>query len=592
MTGLSIKAITWKFKTAAIKSWVRLQDRYGWYSYADWMRKIEANAINMSDWQSNKDKTAQQISFTIIIPYGPGDDGDLARTLASVISQTFPYWKILLLTQSSESPAPLGAIKLRDARIASWEIKRCAAGKNPYQDILDGADLGGGYICRLLPGDTLSPHALFEIAQTLMKKPEIDILYTDEDQLGRDGTCRKNPLFKPDWSPELLFSYNYLDRAFIRAQLLTKVAYLSKAEEVYEDLIYRSVEAAECINHVPLVVVHTGRARNSIHATPSAEQHLRSVSDHAKRIGIHDHPQVLYTAEGITHLTWPIEEKKVAIIIPTRDKPDYLRRCLRSLMDTTTYNDYTITLVDSESRDPETLRYYKELKKNPQISIVELQGEFNFSAALNFGAQHTKEDFLIFLNNDVEIIQSSWLEEMVRWSNIPDIGIVGGKLLYPDGKIQHAGIIMGMEGHASHIFGGAEDGVNGPFGSVNWYRNYSAVTAACMGMRREVYEQIGGFDEEYKLVFNDVEICLRAINAGYRVVYTPFAQLIHHEGGTRGHFIPAEDIHLGYEHMKDIVAQGDPYFNPNISHTVRIPTLKRPFEETSTERLKNIVKYS
>ena len=591
MTRFSIKAIIWKFKTAAIKSWIKMQDRYGWYSYADWMRKIEANVIHMSDWQSNEDETAPQISFTIIIPHGPGDDGDLARSLTSFISQTYPHWKLLLLTQSSEPPDPLGIIELRDARITSWGIKKNAADKNIYQDMLDGAYLSKGYICRLLPGDTLSPNALIEIAKTLNAKPEIDILYTDEDQLNQDGTCRKNPLFKPDWSPELLFSKNFLDRAFIRTQLLTEAAHLSMDDEVYEDLVYRSTEAAECIEHVPLVAVHTGRASNSELGTTAAEQHLRSLRDHAKRIGIHDNPQMLYTADGIIHLTWPIEEKKVAIIIPTRDKPDYLRRCLQSLMDTTTYDNYTITLVDSGSRDPETLSYYKEMESNPQIKILDFQGEFNFSAALNFGAQQTKEELLIFLNNDVEIIQPSWLEEMVRWSNIPEIGIVGGKLLYPDGKIQHAGIIMGMEGHASHIFGGAEDGVNGPFGSVNWYRNYSAVTAACMGMRREVHEQIGGFDEDYKLVFNDVEICLRAINAGYRVVYTPFAQLIHHEGGTRGHFIPTEDIRLGYEHMKDIVAQGDPYFNPNLSNTVRIPTLKRPFEESSIQRLSNIAKW-
>jgi len=592
MTRFSIKAIIWKFKTAAIKSWIKMQDRYGWYSYADWIRKIEANVIHMSDWQSNEDETAPQISFTIIIPHGPGDDGDLARTLASVIRQSFPQWKILLLTQSSESSITSGNVDISDERIVFSDIQGNTAGKIPYRDILDNENLSDGYICRLLPGDTLSPHTLFEIAHTLMEKPEIDILYTDEDQLDQDGTSRKNPQFKPDWSPELLFSKNYLERAFIRAQLLSEAAHLSIDDEVYEDLVYRSTEAAECIEHVPLVAVHTGRASNSELGTPAAEQHLRSLRDHAKRIGIHDHPQVLYTADGITHLTWPIEEKKVAIIIPTRDKPDYLRRCLQSLMDTTTYDNYTITLVDSGSRDPETLSYYKEMESNPQIKILDIQGEFNFSAALNFGAQHTKDELLIFLNNDVEIIQPSWLEEMVRWSNISEIGIVGGKLLYPDGKIQHAGIIMGMEGHASHIFGGAEDGVNGPFGSVNWYRNYSAVTAACMGMRREVFDQIGGFDEKYQLVFNDVEICLRAINAGYRVVYTPFAPLIHHEGGTRGHYIPTADIHLGYEHMKDIVAQGDPYFNPNLSNTVRIPTLKRPFEETSTERLQNIVKYS
>jgi len=591
MTRFSIKAIIWKFKTAAIKSWISLQDGYGWYSYADWIQKIEASVINLSDWHSNEDKTAQQLNFAIIIPYRPGDEGDLPRTLASVISQTFPHWKILLLTQSSESPTPMGNIELMDARIASWDKKQHTAGKNQYQYILDEADLSEGYICRLLPGDTLSPDALVEIIHTLKVKPEIDILYTDEDQLNQDGTSRKNPLFKPDWSPELLFSYNYLDRAFIRAQLLTEVTYLSTEEEDYEDLVYRCAEAAECIYHVPLVVIHTGRTRNSIRWTPVAEQHLRCVRDHAIRIGIHDNPQVFYPAEGISQLTWPVKEKEVAIIIPTQDKPGYLRRCLVSLMDLTTYNNYTITLVDSGSRDRETLSYYKEIENNPQIKILEIRGEFNFSASLNFGAQHTNEEILIFLNNDVEFIQPTWLEEMVRWSCIPEIGIVGSKLLYPDGKIQHAGIIMGMEGHASHIFGGAEDGANGPFGSVNWYRNYSAVTAACMAMRRDVYEKIGGFDEEYKLVFNDVEICLRAINAGYRVVYTPFAQLIHHEGGTRGHYIPSEDIHLGYEHMKEIVAQSDPFYNPNLSLAVRIPTLKRPFEETSVQQLSNIVKW-
>ncbi len=526
MSRFSIKATDWKFKTASTKFWIKLQDRYGWFSYTDWIRVMECNVVFTSSGQSNDESPEQVFCFTILIPYKAGDDDYLPRTISSLARQSYPNWKVLLLLdQSSESSLKSGNIDVSDERILHPVLQINSAGKIPYRDVLVDEKLSDGYICRLLPGDTLSPNALAEFANTLNVNQKIDILYTDEDQLNEDGTIRENPQFYPDWSPELLFSYNYLDRAFIRAQLLTEVTYLSTEEEDYEDLVYRCAEAAECIYHVPLVVIHTGRARNSIRWTPAAEQHLRCVRDHAIRIGIHDNPQVFYPAEGISQLTWPVKEKEIAIIIPTRDKPEYLRRCLVSLMDLTTYNNYKITLVDSGSRDPETLSYYKEIENDPRIKILEIRGEFNFSASLNFGAQHTNEEILIFLNNDVEFIQPTWLEEMVRWSCIPEIGIVGSKLLYPDGKIQHAGIIMGMEGHASHVFGGAEDGANGPFGSVNWYRNYSAVTAACMAMRREVYEKIGGFDEDYKLVFNDVEICLRAINAGYRVVYTPFAQL-------------------------------------------------------------------
>ncbi len=593
MSRFSIKAIGWKFKTASIKSWIKLQDRYGWFSYNDWIREIESNVISSSSGQSNVESSEQILCFTILIPYRAGDDDPLSRTIASLARQSYPNWKaLLLLDQSSESSLISGNIDLSDERIISPVLQINSAGKIPYRDVLVDERLSDGYICRLLPGDTLSPNSLAKFADTINVNAKIDILYADEDQLNEDGTIRENPQFYPDWSPEYLFSSNYLIRAFFHSQLLSEVTNLSTEEEVYEDLVYRCAENAENIYHVPIVAIHTGRTRKLIPGSPAAEKHLRSVRNHAIRIGIHDNPQVFYPGEGISQLTWRVVEKEVAIIIPTRDRPEYLRRCLKSLLNTTNYSKYTITLVDSGSRDPETLSYYKEIENNSQIKIIEVPGEFNFSAALNCGAKHTHEEIIIFLNNDIEVIEPSWLEEMVRWSSIPEIGIVGSKLLYPDGKIQHAGIIMGMEGHASHIFGGAEDGAIGAFGSVNWYRNYSAVTAACMAMRREVYQKIGGFNEDYKLVFNDVELCLRTTEAGYRVVYTPFAQMIHHEGGTRGHYIPSEDIRLGFVHMKDIVAQGDPCYNPNLSLAVRIPTLKRPFEESSTERLRMISKYS
>ena len=177
----------------------------------------------------------------------------------------------------------------------------------------------------------------------------------------------------------------------------------------------------------------------------------------------------------------------------------------------------------------------------------------------------------------------------MRWAEQPNIGIVGAKLLFPDGAIQHAGIVVGMEGHGSHVYAKAREGYQGPFGSVDWYRNCSAVTAACMMMRREVFNNIGGFDEHYELVFSDIEICQRAIKDGYRILYTPFARLIHHEGLTRHQHIPSHDIRVGYEHLKKIIEQGDPFYNPNLSYSIRMPTLKRPDEESPIERLNNIL---
>jgi len=206
----------------------------------------------------------------------------------------------------------------------------------------------------------------------------------------------------------------------------------------------------------------------------------------------------------------------------------------------------------------------------------------------NLGARQARGGFFVFLNNDVEVEAADWLNELVRWGCLPEIGIVGGKLLYPGGTIQHAGIVIGMEGHASHVFSGMPDGAAGPFGSTDWYRDVSAVTGACLAMRRDVFEQIGGFDERLVIAFGDVEICQRAIHAGYRVLYSPFARLIHYEGKTRANFIPEEDIRIGFEALKDAVRIGDPYYNPNLSHSVRAPTLRRPWEEDPSARLKEI----
>jgi O-antigen biosynthesis protein len=249
-------------------------------------------------------------------------------------------------------------------------------------------------------------------------------------------------------------------------------------------------------------------------------------------------------------------------------------------------------LMDDHSNDLDVLAYYKELKsKYSNINVHDNQGEFNYSRVNNEGARLAKGDLLLFLNNDVEFISDVWLHEMVRWALLPNVGIVGAKLFYPDGSIQHAGIVLGMTGHAGHVFAGSAQIQSDIFISPDCYRNVSAVTGACMLVRREVFERIGGFDENLALVFNDVEICLRARGNGFRTVFTPAAQIIHYEGRSRSRYIPGHDISLGANLLWKDIEVGDPYYNPNLSLSVNWPTFRRINEVSALHRLKKIVQY-
>jgi GT2 family glycosyltransferase len=260
-------------------------------------------------------------------------------------------------------------------------------------------------------------------------------------------------------------------------------------------------------------------------------------------------------------------------------------------LEKTRYSAYEVVLVDNGSQEEATHSLYKELLQDPRVRVCEYAGHFNFSAAVNLGARQSRGEVMIFLNNDTQVIDTEWLDEMVRWACRDKVGGVGAMMLYPNGTIQHAGIVLGLEGHASHIFGGLPPGHFGPFGSPEWYRNYSAVTGACLAVRRAIFDELGGFDETFELVFSDVDFCLRAIQAGYRNVYTPYARLFHYEGRTRSKYIPAGDIQVGAGRFEQIVKQGDPFYNPNLSYSIRRPVLKRTWEETPIERLGKIVRY-
>lgn len=563
--------------------------------YEGWIEAFEPSSDDLRDQKKTAKGFAYQPLVSFITPVFNPPEIILRETIDSVLQQTYENWELCIADASignSEIRNLLRSYVEQDPRIKVKYLEQNdgISGNSNYG--LELAD--GDFIAILDHDDTLAPNTLFEVVRELNENPETDLIYFDEDKLSADGQLRKNPWFKPDWSPELLLSANYLMHSVIRRQLVTDVGGFEPSLDGAQDwdLIFRCIERTENIIHIPKILYHwreiEGSAASNLLAKPWVfENQLRAVRAHLKRIGIED-GEAYFHSPGFVRVRWPVKDSKVSIIIPTRDRVELLRRCVTSIIEKTEYNNYEIVIVDNESGEEGTLRYLDKLEKYPNIRIIRFDGEFNFSAANNLGAEHATGEVLLFLNNDVEILENDWLEEMVRWAEREEVGIVGAKLLYPNGDIQHAGVIIGMQGHASHVFMGSLEKQTGPFGSVDWYRDYSAVTGACMMIREELFDRLGGFDEGYQLVFSDVELCKRIEGAGHRIIYNPFVRLRHHEGGSRGQHIPAEDIHLGYQHLKESVVTGDPYFNPNLSYSSRLPSLVQPGELTRIERLESI----
>jgi GT2 family glycosyltransferase len=456
----------------------------------------------------------------------------------------------------------------------------------------------GDFVLFLDHDDLLAPNLLFEVIQVIRANPTVDFVYFDEDKVDDAGKTRRDPFFKPDWSPEMLLSANYLTHPVIRKALLDRVGMFNPEFDGTQDweLAFRCTEQTDRVAHIAKVLYHWrqvgGSTAGDFNAKPWVfERQLRAVNDHLTRMEL-DSTKAEFAVPGIIRTTWQLKPSRVSIVIPTKDHLSELKRCLSSIMDQTSGVDYEIILVDNASTEAETLAYYDHIKADPRVRTISYPETFNYSKANNLGASQATGDLLLFMNNDVEALAPDWLEEMVRWAQLPQIGVVGAKLLYPDGTIQHAGVVLGMGGHADHVFCHAPENSGGIFGSTEWYRDYSAVTAACMMLRKELFDQVGCFDEAYHLVYSDIELCLRVSQAGYRNMVTPFARLLHHEGKTRTRSFPVEDMVLGFQHLKDHVVSGDPYYNPNLSYAVQVPTLKPENEESRLDRLQRMVERS
>lgn len=411
--------------------------------------------------------------------------------------------------------------------------------------------------------DYFSPSFLFQFNINHQQFPESIIFYTDSENINSEKKLQY-AFFKPEkLSPELFFSVNYFSRSLIKnddivAEILSSNEGISNFFTQEWTLIFHLINFGVKVTHIPYILVrHTDRNHFPMEKIKSV------LKNYSTKINF-SNLNLSYENPGL-RINWDFSMPLISIIVPTKNKTKILQRFIKSLFEITIYPDFELILVDNQSRNSNTLEYYKELLKNKRIRIISFQDKFNYSTANNIGASNSQGDLLLFMNNDMQITDPYWLKELAQWALIPDIGIVGGKLLYPNRTIQHAGVVVGMQGIGGHLYHHAPEHFIGLMGSADWYRNVSAVTGACLMLRRTVFKEIGCFQEAYQLTFSDIDLCYSAIKMGYRILYNPYSKVIHHQGISRGFYTPVEDIVLARFRLREFLENGDPYFSRNLT---------------------------
>jgi GT2 family glycosyltransferase len=476
-------------------------------------------------------------------------DSDLAA-LRAVDTRSWPRITVVVLGRADKA-----ALRRTEASLAAqiyprWELRVGASLAALTSELVAFADAG----------DALAPDALFRVAQRVAERGD-DVVYTDEDRVD-DAGVHRDPFFKPDWSPDLLMSMDYIGNLMVaRRSLIEAVGGLRASLDGSEryDLMLRLAERTKRIAHLPHVLYHARRVHEE-----QARSALRALSEAATRRGFP--AEVTRTQPGRYRVRYAIAgNPRVSIIIPTRDKWEVLKVAIDSIEAHSTYSNYELIIVDNGSSAPASLAYLEELGQRHRV-VRDPTSPFNWSTINNRAARATDSPLLLFLNNDVEVITPNWIEAMIEHAQRPEVGPVGAKLFFPDGKVQHAGVIMGLCGTATHAFRGYVADGQEYFAMASVVRNFSAVTGACLMVRRELFDELGGFDEALRVAYNDVDFCLRAGVRGYASVYTPFAQLFHYESATRGSEHPLENEALLVSRWQALI-DADPYFSPNLTLT-------------------------
>lgn len=558
--------------------------------YAEWLPKHLPTEGELQKQRKKEFPYAPKIS--IVVPLYKTKEEYLKQLVDSVKAQTYTNWE-LCLSDGSGKNSPIAdlleKITKEDCRIKvirHEESLKIAENTNAAISIAEG-----DFIAFADHDDVLCAHALYECVQALNEHPETEVLYSDEDKMSIKGNKFFMPHFKPDFNLDLLCTVNYICHLFVvTKELLGKVGLLRPEFDGAQDydFIFRCVEATDHIYHIPKILYHWRSHEDSTAENPESKMYAfdagqRAIEAHFQRIGV---KAEVYKGEylGLYRTRYIRDyDPLISIIIPNKDHIDDLERCISSIEQKSTYANYEYIIVENNSTEEKTFAYYKELeKRNPKVRVVYWDGVFNYSEINNFGISYAKGEYLLLLNNDTEIINADWMEELLGYCMRPDVGIVGARLYYEDDTVQHAGVVLGFGGIAGHCFVQQPRGNTGYCHRIICAQNYSAVTAACMMVKKEAFDKVGGLSPDLAVAFNDIDFCLKVRDAGYLVVYNPYVELYHYESKSRGlEDTPekrerfAKEIATLESHWPEIFAKPDPYYNPNLTLKSQDFSLKR-----------------
>lgn len=561
--------------------WIRLTERF------------QADDVDYEEWYKNHKPTMEELQrqretefeyeplISILVPVYNTPEEFLKQMIQSVRKQTYGNWELCIANANPTNETVAEILRISSTKDTRIKVKDVPENEGIAQNTNAALAVAtGDYIGLLDHDDLLTPDALYEVVKAINENDRPQVLYSDEDKVTMDLSEHFQPHMKPDYNKDLLRSNNYITHFFVADRMLVEEVGGEDGEyngaQDY-DLILKCTERAKGIAHIPRILYHWRVHKASTADNPASKMYAfdagkRAIEDHLKRCG--ETGKVSHEKDlGFYRVKYQVQGSPlISIIIPNKDQVESLDKCLESI-EKSSYKNYEIIIVENNSTEDETFAYYKKIESD-KIRIVYWSDEFNYSAINNFGVKHARGDYLLLLNNDVEVITTDWLEELTANCQRKDVGIVGARLYYPDDTIQHAGIVIGIGGVAGALFVGMPRMFTGYLHKAAIQQDLSAVTAACMMVKRSVYEELGGLEEELKVAFNDVDFCLRARGKGYLVVYDPNVELYHFESKSRGTEDSKEkirrfqnEIEYMRSHWLELLKKGDPMYNPNLTLT-------------------------
>ena len=554
-------------------------------NYQEWIRQNEPNEEELKAQRNHKFKIEPKIS--IVVPMYNTKEEFFKDLVNCLKNQTYSNWELCLADGSPKTNENLKKYYEDDERIKYKLLESNEGISGNTNEALKMVT--GDYIGLLDHDDAIPIFALYEIVKCINENPEVEFIYTDEDKIENTLENRCDPHFKPDFAPDTLSANNYITHFVIMKKELM-VDKIGGFRDEYNgaqdfDLVLRASELTKNIVHISKVLyhwrVHNESTAKVADAKPYAyEAGKRAAQDHITRMGRKGTADFGNDIPGVYEIEYDvIGNPKVNILIPNKDGIKFLKKCVNSILEKTTYKNYEIDIIENNSEEKETFEYYEELKKNDKIKILTYPEKgFNYSKIINYGVKNVDGEFVMQLNNDTELLTPNWLEKFIGYAQREDVGAVGARLYYGDKSIQHAGIAYGICGLAANLMPGVPYGSHGYFGRECLTQNLSAVTGACLFSKRSIYEEVGYMEEElFKVAFNDVDFCLKIREKGYLIVYNPYIELMHYESKTRGYEnTPEKQERFEREcnnfktKWKDLLSKPDPYLNINFSRNTAL----------------------